>query len=122
MTREEIIAKWAELGARERDAWVGEVITHITPEYDERFSLNGWRLTDGTWTSSLPQYTTDISAAWTVLAQFKKHGVRKVIDGYKAEAENENDGGIDGEFGVTAAEAIGLVALVAKLTEVSADV
>lgn len=75
MNREQIEAKWNTLTPRERDAWVAEVITKPIPEYDEKFRLDGYRLANGSWTSSLPNYTTDISEAWVVMEEFDYHEV-----------------------------------------------
>lgn len=70
MDREQVIAKWDGMTPRERDAWVGEDVMKIWPEFDEKFQLDGWKTGPTTWTSSIPNYTTDISAAWALAEQY----------------------------------------------------
>lgn len=70
MKREEIIAKWAGMTARERDAWVAEVVLGHSVGRERR--LNGEIfIVDADaphgFQRAVPRYTTDISAAWTVL-------------------------------------------------------
>lgn len=134
MTRDEIVAKWAGMSARERDAWVAEVVF-------------GWRdvINDGylTWgippeaphsVRTVPRYTTDISAAWAVQELFFAVRIEGLGNsGYECEIYNGYGLSVtiirSGEY--TASEAICLAALIAslqsderetKLTEVFADV
>ncbi|WP_342480466.1 hypothetical protein NST07_25975 [Paenibacillus sp. FSL L8-0340] len=105
MTREEIIAKWAGLTARERDAWVERVVFG-GGTYGSFREANGVRVL-------IPYYTTVISDAWTVLDSFELGIVTKREPGvYRAAVLS---GLWADEFASTAPEAIGLAAIIAKL-------
>lgn len=120
MTRDEIIAKWAGLSTRERDAWVEAAVLPISEEEarDRRkFSL------------PRPHYTTEISAAWALVDKSAEYGGMSVSftcsrNGARRYTVETYAGGC---IFVVAAEstapaAICLAAIIAKLTEVSADV
>ncbi|WP_342439275.1 hypothetical protein NSS79_10380 [Paenibacillus sp. FSL L8-0436] len=116
MKRDEIIAKWAGLSARERDAWVEAAVLPISEEEarDRRkFSI------------SLPRYSTEISAAWTVMERMNPTHWVSVM---RIAGEVNSTGNYVAEVGEhsagsnSAPEAICLAALIAELTEVSADV
>ncbi|ODA10530.1 BC1872 family protein [Paenibacillus polymyxa] len=68
MTRDEVIAKWNSMQPRERDAWVAEdvmgleLVEHMLAAYPK------YRLPDyPDYFRDVPNYSTDISAAWVVL-------------------------------------------------------
>lgn len=133
MTRDEIIAKWAGLSAREKDAWVAEVVfgwewwepdgedagwyerLSNAPFYDRVFTgrRRGW------------SPSMDISAAWAVLEALNETHWVSVM---RIAGEVNTTGNYVAEIGEytagsnSAPEAICLAALIAKLTEVSADV
>ncbi|OMC96257.1 hypothetical protein MKX34_24140 [Paenibacillus sp. FSL R5-0636] len=116
MKREEITAKWAELGARERDAWIAEAVF-------------GWERTNGIIDAILPQYTTDISAAWALVDKSAEFGGMSVSftcsrNGARRYTVETYANGVAFVVaaGSTAPEAIGLASIIAALTEVSADV
>jgi hypothetical protein len=73
MTRDQIIAKWNGLTRRERDAWVAEVVFGYTVWYEKHIGgdifikPNGVRMT-------VPRYTEDIAAAWTVVKKSAEWG------------------------------------------------
>lgn len=126
MKREEIIAKWAEMTARERDAWVEAVILPISAEEarDRRkFGI------------SRPHYTTDLSAAAYVLNAIpcEFYLYRDVSNKYVASfgyaaGEPCFDCGeepfeiVAQGIAETGPEAIGLAAVIYKLRGVGADV
>jgi hypothetical protein len=116
MTRDEIIAKWAGLSARERDAWVEAVVLPIS--VDEARDRRKFRV-------PMPRYSTEISAAWAVLARMNRTHWISVM---RIAGEVNTTGNYVAEIGEhsagsnSAPEAIGLVALIAKLTEATADV
>lgn len=121
MTRDQIIAKWETLTPRERDAWVAEVVTEITPEYDEKLKWSGWKTGPNSWSSSIPFYSTEIAAAWTIVdANKTEFLVRRRLGGssYRAwimTSVYNPDVGVCATA-KTAPEAISLAAIIAKLT------
>ncbi|WP_339811233.1 hypothetical protein MKY63_00970 [Paenibacillus sp. FSL R7-0189] len=136
MNRDEIIAKWAGMTARERDAWIAEVVfgwewrepdgedvgwyerLNNAPFYDRVFTgrRRGW------------SPSTYISAAWAVFELLRKDWLPGIQDcamfGYRVDLQSDYEyrEDIGGVVAKTAPEAICLAALIAKLTEVSADV
>lgn len=114
MKRDEIIAKWAELGAREKDAWV-ESAVFGGETFGQFREVNGVRVL-------IPNYTTDISAAWAVLDFVRLN--------YTVQLDDKESGNWTlsiryGTWKATAAsapEAICLASIIAELTEVSVDV
>jgi hypothetical protein len=128
MTREQIIAKWDAISPRERDAWVAEVVfdrPNVRP-YRGRFVfdnvgyIGGKPIGDVMGVVDVDDYTTDISAAWTVF--------EITLDPNRT-ALWPLGNGVSGLFyavayddvivahGKTASEAICLAALIAKITE-----
>lgn len=130
MNREQIIEKWNGMTPRERDAWVAEVVFNYpnVRMFNHRYVYdNVGSLGSVMGTADVPEYTTDISAAETVLAEIpgevyvyrKSTGEFVVSFGYVTE-ECPDCG--DEPFEVVAqgiastlAEAIGLAATIAKL-------
>lgn len=117
MKREEIIAKWDGMTPRERDALVAEVIFGTATFMDEE--LNAWaQYPHSTANHLVPEYTTDIYAAWSVLEHPGSDGLPIVwaiyptADGYNVEYAL----GHEVVSAPTAPEAIGLAAIIAKLT------
>lgn len=113
MTREEIIAKWDGLTPRERDAWIAEVVMGATLTADRRRLYYG--------NASVPRYTEDISAAWAVFAQFPYIEVARIpgaLVTYGVRINDLDDGSVRAMTQAdTAPEAIGLAAIIAKLTK-----
>ncbi|WP_411830772.1 BC1872 family protein [Paenibacillus graminis] len=115
MKREEIIAKWAGLSARERDAWVEAAVLPITEEeakYRRKFRL------------TVPRYTTDISAAWPIFERYWSVELARIsgpVDTYGTRI-NDSDGQIRAmSQEPSAPEALCLAALIVELTGVSAN-
>ncbi|MEK5395956.1 hypothetical protein [Paenibacillus sp. FSL K6-2859] len=119
MKREEIIAKWMGISARERDAWVErEVFGGET--FGQFREVNGVRVL-------IPHYTTDIYAAWAVLERNGIYGsIAYMGEDYRAEVWARWDGAGASEYeyavSLSASESICLAAITARLTEVSVDV
>lgn len=118
MTRDEIIAKWAGMTSREKDAWI-ERIVFGRETFGQFRETNGIRVL-------ISHYSTDISAAWTVFERFPYVEVARIpgpVTTYGVRINDPDDGRI---YAMTKEptfpEAICLAALIAKLTEVSADV
>ena len=115
MTREEIIAKWDGQTPREHDAWVAEVVFGWKPLGDGRM-----RSSDGFMIRAIPEYTSDISEAWTVVDASKTDFLvrrRTCGLGYRAWVSLSR---YDAEAGVSvnrpiAPEAICLAAITASL-------
>jgi hypothetical protein len=114
-TRESIIVKWSGMKPRERDAWVAEVVFGIHTATKWFNCYNGAKSWLMEHRATFPRYTTDISAAWTVVAamgdclHLREHG---------AEGEWEAmfcGSGCDGASGETAPLAICLAALIALI-------
>lgn len=116
MTRDQIIAKWETLSSRERNAWVAEVV----------FGWDAKRIADAEFAyeigicgvETIPRYTEDITAAWTV---FENHPYIEVarlpgkVPVYGARI-NDNNGMVCAMTQrQTAPEAIGLAAIIASL-------
>lgn len=126
MKREEIIAKWAEMSARERDAWIAKVVFGCTGIGNFGALLIGVFTEDGgQFAADIPQYTTDISAAWAVFEHYPYIEVARLPGVKVIHAVRIN--GLDGSIRTitqepTFPDAVCLAALIAELTEVSADV
>jgi hypothetical protein len=110
MKREEIIAKWDGMSARERDAWIEREIFGGVAFGNFR-EVNEVRVL-------IPYYTTVIPDAWPI---FERHPYIEVarIPGRKT-TYGVRINGIDGSARVivqksTFPEAIGLAAIIAKL-------
>ncbi|MFB5758913.1 BC1872 family protein [Paenibacillus medicaginis] len=114
MNREEVIQRWDSMTLRERDAWIGDVVMKITPEFDKGLNLDGWKVGPQTWSLSIPCYTKEISAAWEVFINFDTPSVKKNFDVDDEDYYLCKIGGIV-EFGKTAPEAICKAALLAVL-------
>lgn len=69
MNREQIIEKWNGMTPRERDAWVAEVVfgEQTLGRIRNRHGVRG----------VIPQYSTDISAAWTVFESFDDFRIQR---------------------------------------------
>ncbi|WP_445323330.1 BC1872 family protein [Paenibacillus sp. FSL R7-0128] len=137
MTRDEITAKWAGLSARERDAWIAEVVFDWF--WDARIDGARWfnppigdplRGCAAIWgpdgiPSFLPRYSTDITAAWTVYERYPYIETARIPGDPTVYGVRIN--GLDGSVRVitqesTFPDALCLAALIVELTEVSADV
>jgi len=116
MKREEIIAKWDGMSARERDAWIAHVLFGWsgadvdTADFAYEAGLTG--------VNQYPSYTTDMNDAWKVLSRFRSARVDRFDNGYGHECSLFDQYGVylvtvDGEY--SAPEAIGLAAIIAKL-------
>jgi len=142
MNRTEIEAKWSTLTARERDAWVAEVIfgyywadlfphmksvekiRMLTAPIGDAMRNVGGRVDSYGIPESLPNYTSDISAAWAVLESSRAWGGMGIgyythgydISTYTDSTPNQKPVKVTKP---TAPEAICLAVLIAKLTEVS---
>lgn len=97
---------------RERDAWVEEVVFG-GETFGEFRSVNDVRVL-------VPQYTTDISAAWKVVEELRKDHFLYLSDatpyGWSVDLDHENDPIVAQNINAdTAPEAIGLAAIIAKL-------
>ncbi|MCT2195192.1 hypothetical protein M3G15_08565 [Paenibacillus sp. p3-SID1389] len=123
MTRDEIIAKWDGMAPRERDAWVAEVVFGskiVSVADDDDFHVELPSVGGITACIILPRYTTDISAAWTVVDASKTEFLvrrRTCGLGYRAWVSLSR---YDASAGVSinspsASEAICLAAIIAKL-------
>lgn len=113
MKREELIAKWAELGARERDAWIESAVfgRETFGQFSNWFGVR----------QLIPHYTTDISAAWSLLEFVRRNYYVQLDDKESGNWTFSIRYGKWKATAVTASEAICLAALIAEL-EVSADV
>ncbi|MEK3988064.1 hypothetical protein MHB77_32570 [Paenibacillus sp. FSL K6-3166] len=132
MNRDEIIAKWAGLSARERDAWVAEVVFGLNVEHENGETY----VSDFGIGRVMDEYTTDISAAWAVWSAMLVKGYEPLINttsersgsvkvgavpvGWHHVCLHKNDVNTHAEL-PTAPEALCLAALIAKLTEDIAD-
>lgn len=120
MTRDQIITKWNGMTPRERDAWVAEVVFGWKPLGDGRM-----RSSDGFMIRAIPEYTTDISAAWAVFERFPYVEFARIPGAsvtYGVRVNDPDDGSVRAMTQADVApEAIGLAAIIAKLvTEVTA--
>lgn len=113
MTRDEITAKWAWFSARERDAWVERAVFG-RETFGQFREVNGVRV-------HISRYSTDISAAWAVLGTFPYATVDISPDHVEAFVWDD-DGRRSDAVQPEAPGAICLAALIAKLTEVPANV
>ncbi|WP_419884881.1 BC1872 family protein [Paenibacillus sp. B-A-8] len=138
MSRGEILAKWAELGARERDAWIATAVMgwRRVSRPGGGGGYIGWQDAEGrvvaieedSMTVDSRDYfrpSRDISAAWTVFERFPYIEIARIPGETTTYGVRIN--GLDGSILAmtqesTFPEAICLAALIAKLTEVSADV
>jgi len=121
--------KWTEMTPRERDALVAEKVfgnkvswfsLHVNslgyeenlPDKDGDCPMQ-LMLADGEW-STIPKYTTDISAAWEVMEKMRKSGclvsVHNVFGGYRSTVVPHEHDAFWGDA-PTAPEAICLAAL-----------
>lgn len=124
MNRTEIEAKWNTLTARERDAWVAEVVFGLSIGRERRINgdifISEPNAPHG-FQRLAPKYTTDISAAWSVATEFPIHnaGLDSHVAEYQARV-GQGDGGVGMRvsyaYAPTAPEAICLAAIIAKLT------
>jgi hypothetical protein len=124
MKRDEIIAKWDAMKPRERDVWVAEAVFGYTIGRERRINGLLFVYKNVGIRQSLPYYTTDLSAAWTVFELNGTYGnVGYMGDEYYCEMWarwDENGSGVDVIVGGNSGpEAICLAALIAKLTEVA---
>ncbi|KAA8750197.1 BC1872 family protein [Paenibacillus sp. UASWS1643] len=117
MKREEIIAKWGVMSARERDAWIAELffgwnliaIERANDAYE--YGVTGVR--------QYSAYTSDMNAAWKVIGLFPSSRIDRFNNDYGHECSLFDQYGtyivtVAGEY--SAPEAIGLAAIIAKLS------
>lgn len=117
MIREEIIAKWNGMNPQDRDAWVAEVVIRTTVYRDIMGDVY-----DNCTGLPIPQYTTDISAAWAVFDEFDEINIRGYVTAanecmYVCKIEDDERNLYADVSTKTAPEAISLAAIIAKLTE-----
>lgn len=116
MIREDIFAKWFAMAPRERDAWVAEVVFGWGSLGDGRM-----RSKDGFMIRAIPEYTTDISAAWSVFEKLRENWLPALQDcdmfGYRVvlQSDSEYRADVGGIIAPTAPEAICLAAIIAEL-------
>lgn len=68
MNRDEVIAKWNSMQPRERDAWVAEKVMGLELSDNMLAAYPKYRLPDyPDYFRDVPNYSTDISAAWEVI-------------------------------------------------------
>ncbi|WP_339306814.1 hypothetical protein [Paenibacillus sp. FSL R5-0519] len=129
MKREEIIAKWDGMSARERDAWIAHVLFGWTgadvdtADFAYEAGLTG--------IDQYPSYTTDMSDAWIVWKSLLAEGCEPLINTTSSRSSNVRSGEVpegwthvcihkdDVNYHVSikeAPEAIGLAAIIAKLS------
>ncbi|MDG0056954.1 hypothetical protein MMB75_25345 [Paenibacillus sp. P2(2022)] len=73
MTRDEVIAKWNSMQPRERDAWVAEKVMGLELSDNMLAAYPKYRLPDyPDYFRDVPNYSTDISAAWEVIDKLSK--------------------------------------------------
>ncbi|MCR8843141.1 hypothetical protein NQ117_05565 [Paenibacillus sp. SC116] len=127
MNRKQIIEKWDGMSPRERDAWVAEVVFEqrvdngVGCPFAESFPGDHFFVISGGDVRKLPNYTTDISAAWKV---FECHPyveaarIPGTVTTYGVRINNSNDGTVLAMTQKpTFPEAICLAALIAKLPD-----
>lgn len=140
MNCEEIIAKWAGKTARERDAWIAEVVFGHSIGRERRINGEIFVIDANAphgFQRAVPHYTTDISAAWAVWDEMRENGYEPLINVTSEHSGpvirgvcpigwhhvNMRKGTVNAHVDRNSApEAIGLAAIIAKITEVSADV
>lgn len=112
MTMDNVIAKWDGMKAQERDAWVAEVVFGW-----ERCEQTGyWRKDAHSFRAEFPEYTADISAAWSAVERYFAFRVEGLANryGYECTLWDEYSLSVTATAD-TASEAICLAALIAKL-------
>ena len=114
MNRDQIIAKWETLTPRERDAWVGKIVIGISPEFNVNLELQSWKTGPRSWSSSIPFYTSDIGAAWTVLDRYETYEISRSVEEVKVYVKHERESAT--AVRDNAPEAICLAAIIAKIT------
>lgn len=115
MTHDQILEKWDGMTPRERDAWIAEVVFGWRPLEDGRMlSADGYMI------RTIPEYTTDIYAAWSV---FECHPyveaarIPRKDTVYGVRINDSDDGTILAMTQKpTFPEAMGLAAIIAKLS------
>lgn len=125
MKRTEIEAKWNTLTPRERDAWVAEVV-FVRSKSEQCDRIGGClKLLFGADSTckcdkqiNVPNYTTDISAAWAVVEAFDYIECARLP--FRPNCYGARINGTDGDIlaitqAPTAPEAICLAAIIAKL-------
>ncbi|MEK4360785.1 hypothetical protein NYE48_27650 [Paenibacillus sp. FSL M7-1455] len=125
IARDQIITKWNRMTPRERDAWVAEVVFGWKTLGDGRV-----RSSDGFMIRAIPEYTTDISAAWAIVEESARWGGMEIgcyasrSSRWHCVSTQTDTAPYQRRVSVTkdsAPEAIGLAAIIAKLvTEVAA--
>lgn len=125
MKREDIIAKWDGMSARERDAWIAGLLFGWSAESIE-VVMTAWKR-DIFGLAQFPYYTVEMDAAYEVLRAIPGEFFlyRKAPNSYVASfgysTEECSECGIEPfevtaqGIGKTAPEAIGLAAIIAKL-------
>jgi len=121
MNREEIIAKWDGMTARERDAWVAEVVTKVPRERRRINCPDGDRGCAVIHFAYYPNYSTDTSAAWTVVEAAEWSALINYTPTLTRANFHRNGWAQYDVYATKAPEAICLAALLAKLTEVIAN-
>lgn len=126
MSRDEIVAKWAGMKPRARDAWVQEVVTgrqvlHLAKNNEPYYPARS----DGmnVQYSPVPSFAEDIAAAWSVVERLRKDGYTLFLSECSAKSdwlaafERGKPSGVEQHVGEGKAvsEAICLAALIAKL-------
>lgn len=117
MTREEVIAKWNSMQLRERDAWVAEKVMGLELSDNMLAAYPKYRLPDyPDYFRDVPNYSTDISAAWEVLEHVKCDdysvgGSAELAEHY---VEFQQEGNYSQAHAKTVPEAICLAALIAQ--------
>ena len=137
MTRDEIIAKWAGLSARERDAWVATAVMgwRRVSRPGGGGGYIGWQDAEGrvvalesdaTLTTDSRDWfrpSRDITSAWAVFERFPYVEAARIpgpVLTYGVRINDPDDGSIRAMTKEqTFPEAICLAALIAKLTEVT---
>lgn len=135
MRREEIIAKWAELGAREKDAWIATAVMgwRRVSRPGGGGGYIGWQDAEGRVVAIEADYSMtvdsrdyfrpsrDISAAWMVFERFPYIEVARIPGAKTTYGVRIN--GLDGSVRAmtqesTFPDAVCIAALIAELTEV----
>lgn len=132
MKREEIIAKWNGMSARERDAWIAHVLFGWTgADVDMANLAYEYGVTGVT---QYPRYTTNMCDAWTVWESLLAEGCEPLINTTSSRSSNVISGevpegwthvcvhkaGVNYHVSIKEApEAIGLASIIAKLSNKS---
>lgn len=83
MTRDEVIAKWNSMQPREWDAWVAEEVMGLELSDNMLAAYPKYRLPDYPgYFRDVPNYSTDIVAAWEVLKKFKTYQITYSESGF----------------------------------------